>query len=282
MKHGSANPKSKSSMSLAIIDRRNNSTVSGEPVEDSQNPQILPAPDTAIWHYIRFDYFKELLKNNALWLTRLDKQSDEYDGMYSEANSRQWTPTIQKLLDKAGFTVKAEKNDETQLQWTNQILRQRAFIHCWSIRSKESALMWNLFVPNDSRSIAIRSTVGRLSSALEGQPVEILRMLYVPAGQPRPDWSYTAPFSAKDKAAHLHERKLRVWTLLDSAEAENADHKLISVNLKKLIGKVVVHPASSQSFRLEVRDQLKSFEIPVHIACSQLREYDLRAVMQNH
>jgi len=74
MKHGSANPKSKSSMSLAIIDRRNNSTVSSEPVEDSQNPQILPAPDTAIWHYIRFDYFKELLKNNALWLTRLDKQ----------------------------------------------------------------------------------------------------------------------------------------------------------------------------------------------------------------
>jgi len=202
--------------------------------------------------------------------------------MYSEANFWQWTPTVQKLLYKAGFTVKAAKNNESQLQWTNEILRQRTFIHCWSIRPRESALMWNQFVPNNPHSIAIRSTVGRLSSALEGQPVEILRMLYVPAGQPRPDWSYTAPFSAKDKAAHLHERELRVWTLLDSAEAENADHKSISVNLKKLIGKVVAHPASSQSFRLEVRDQLKLFNIPAHIACSQLREYDLRAVMQNH
>ena len=270
-------------MSLAIIDRRNNSIVSSEPVEDSQNPQMLPAPDTVIWHYISFDHFKELLKNNALWLTRLDKQRlDKSDGMYSEANFRQWTPTVQKLLDKAGFTVKAAKNDEPQLQWANEILRQRAFIHCWSIRPKESALMWNLCVPNNPHSIAIRSTVGRLSSALEGQPVEILSMLYVPAGQPRPDWSYTAPFSAKDKASHLHERELRVWTLLDSTEAENADHKLISVNLKKLVGKVVIHPISSKSFRLEVRDQLKLFEIPAHIVCSQLREYDLRAVMQNH
>ncbi len=265
-------------MSLAIIDRRNNSIVSSEPVEDLQNPQILPAPETVIWHYLRFDYFKELLKNNALWLTRLDKQSDKNDGMYSEANFRQWTPTIQKLLAKTGFTVKAEKNDETQLQWTNQILRQRAFIHCWSIRSKESASLWNLFVPNDSCSIVIRSTVGNLLSALEGQRVEILRMLYFSAGQPRPDWSYTAPFSAKDKAAHIHERELRVLTLLESDEAENADHKLIPVDLKKLLRKIVIHPASSKEFRLEVRNELKTHGIPAHVAGSQLQVCDLQAM----
>jgi hypothetical protein len=278
MKHGLANTKSESSMSLAIIDRRNNRVVSSVPVEDSQNPQILPASDTVIWHYLRFDFFKALLKNNAMWLTRLDKQSDKNDGMYSDANARQWSPVIQKLLDRSGFTVQAGKDDGAQLKWTNEILRKRAFIHCWSIRSKESALMWNSFIGGDSRSIAVRSTVGCLSSALEGQPVEILRMLYYLAGQPRPDWSYTAPFSAKDKAAHIHERELRVLTLLESDEAENVDHKLIPTDLKKLIRKVVVHPASSKSFRLEVRNELKTYGIPAHVAGSQLQACDLPAV----
>jgi hypothetical protein len=61
-------------MRLAIIDRRKNSVVSSEPVEDSQNP-LIPPPDTIIRHHIRFDFFQTSLRNRALWLTRLDKQS---------------------------------------------------------------------------------------------------------------------------------------------------------------------------------------------------------------
>jgi hypothetical protein len=278
MKHRLVNTKPESSMSLAIIDRRNNRVVSSVPVEDSQNPQVLPASDTVIRHYLRFDFFKALLKNNAMWLTRLDKQSDKNDGMYSDANARDWSPTVQKLLDRSGFKVQVGKDDGAQLKWTNEILRKRAFIHCWSIRSKESALMWNSCVHGDSRSIVVRSTVGCLLSALEGQPVEILRMLYYPAGKPRPDWSYTAPFSAKDKATHIHERELRVLTLLESDEAENADHKLIPTDLKILIRKVFVHPASPKSFRLEVQNELKIHGVLAPVSGSQLQICDLQAM----
>src|ERR1022692_3115266 len=121
MKHRLINAKPKSSMSLAIVDRRNNSIVSSEPVEDSQNPSILPPPDTLIWHYIRFDFFQALLKNKALWLTRLDKQSDKNDGMYSDANSRQWTDVMQKLMERSGFHIELARGDESQIQWTNKI-----------------------------------------------------------------------------------------------------------------------------------------------------------------
>ena len=264
-------------MSLAIIDRRNNSIVSSQPVEDSQNPLILPPPDTFIWHYIRFDFLQALLKNKALWLTRLDKQSDKNDGMYSDANSHQWTPVIQKLMERSGFNIQLGKDNESQIQWTNKILRARTFIHCWSIRAKESAWMWNAFVSGEPRSIALRSTVGCLITALKGQPVDIARMLYYSSGQARPDWSYTAPFTAKDKEAHIHERELRVMTMLDSGASENPNHRLIPVELKKLIRKVVIHPSSPPNFRLEVRNELKAHEIPAHVAGSQLQMCDLEA-----
>jgi hypothetical protein len=265
-------------MSLAIIDRRNNTIVSSQPVEDSQNPLILPTPDTFIWHYIRFDFFQDLLRNKALWLTRLDKQPDKNDGMYSDANAHQWTPALQKLMERSGFKIQIGKGEWPQLQWTNQILRERTFIHCWSIRVKESAWMWNSFLSGEPRSIALRSTVGSLITALKGQPVDFARMLYYSSGQARPDWSYTAPFTAKDRDAHINERELRVMTMLDSGLSVNPNHRLIPVDLKKLIRKVVMHPASPSSFRSEVRNELKGYEIPVHVAGSQLQICDLKAV----
>lgn len=272
------NAQSKTSMSLAIIDRRNNRIVSSEPVEDSHNPHILPSSDTVIWHYIRFDFFQTLLQNKAIWLTRLDKQSDKKDGMYSDANTQEWMPVIQKLLKRSGIALQIGKVERPQFEWTNQVLRKRAFIHCWSIRAKESACMWNSFVCGEPRSIALSSTVGSLVMALRGQPVDFFRMLYYTAGGPRPDWSHTAPFTAKDKATYVHERELRVLTMLENTASEDADHKLIPIDLKKLIRKVVIHPASAKDFRLEVRNELKAHGIPVHVAGSQLRVSDLQAM----
>lgn len=256
-------------MSLAIIDRRNNSVVSSVPVEDSQNPHILPPVDTPIWHYVSFDHFQMLLQNSALWLTRLDEQSDKNDGMYLDANAHKWTPVVQQLLEHAGLTISSDKNGQSQLQWTNQVLRQRAFVHCWSIRANELAWMWNSFLRGESRSVAVRSTVGSLQAALASQPVEFLRMLYYSAGQPRPDWSYTAPFTAKDLDAHIRERELRVLNMRAHDEPE-VEYKLIPVNLKQLIRRVVIHPASSSIFRGEVRNTLKIYGIQAHVTRSRL------------
>jgi hypothetical protein len=264
-------------MKLAIIDRRNNSVVSSVPVEDSENAYILPPSDTPIWHYIRFEFFQILLQNKALWLTRLDKQADKNDGMYSDANFREWTPMLQSLLKKAGFTIPSEKSDQSQLQWTNQVLRQRAFIHCWSMRKKESAWMWNSFIQGEVRSIALRSTIGCLREALNGQPVELLRILYYSAGKPRPDHSYTAPFAAKDREAYSREQELRVLSVRDGAWSMTDECQLIPVDLKKLIRKVVIHPASTRAFRVEVQSALKSCNVPAHVAGSQLTLADLKA-----
>ena len=75
-----------------------------------------------------------------------------------------------------------------------------------------------------------------------------------------------------------HERELRVLTMLENTASEDADHKLIPIDLKKLIRKVVIHPASAKDFRLEVRNELKAHGIPVHVAGSQLRVSDLQAM----
>ena len=262
-------------MSLAMIDRRTQTVLKSVPFRDAQNPYLLPSSETVVWHYVRFDYFQALLKNGAIWFTRIDKQSDKTDGTYSEANASEMTPVVKPLMNSLGIV---EAPNWAQLLQTNEILREKAYVHCWSIRPHESAWMWKAFLQGEVRSVAIRSTVGRLRDALRGQSVEFLRMIYYPPGIPRPDWSYSAPFSAKDKVKHRDERELRLISMTEIGVTDEAEYRLISADTKALIGKVVVHPLSSREFQNEVRDELKSHSIASHVSRSELRSCDLQAV----
>ncbi|MGD0614506.1 MAG: hypothetical protein ABSA69_03575 [Verrucomicrobiota bacterium] len=270
-----------SSMSIGLVDRRNNSVLSSVPVADSDNPLILPPPDTVVWHYVRFDYFQKLLLNRAIWFTRLDRQSDKNDGMYSEANAHQMTPVVHELMDGSGFKIREGEDYWQQLQGTNQVLRRKTFVHCWSIRVRELAWMWHSFIGDNPRSIALQSTVGHLLAAIHGQPVEARRQLYYPAEQPRPDWSYTAPFSAKDRS-YARERELRLLTIIGDGVAEMPEYKLIPVDLKMMIRKAVIHPSGSVDFRSEVQAELAGHGIHVNAAKSQLRPCDLEAIASSH
>jgi hypothetical protein len=45
-----------------MIDRRNQTVVKSVPFPDAQNPHMIPPPETVIWHYVRFDYFQNLVE----------------------------------------------------------------------------------------------------------------------------------------------------------------------------------------------------------------------------
>ena len=263
------------STSLAIFDRRNGSVVHSVPFPDAQNPDLIPPPETFIWHYVRYEYFKALLTNRSIWFTRLDKQTDKTDGNYSEANAHEMTPPVKNLMNLMG---NVESVNWPSLKQTNQRLRQKTYVHCWSMRPHESPWMWNSFLEGETRSVAVRSSIGRLHDALSGQPVELKRIIYYPPGIPRPDYSFTAPFAAKDKMKHMEERELRIIMTTAIGVTEQAEHKLIPVDLKSLIGMVVVHPLSPPEFRDEFHAELTRNSVTVRVARSKLNPIDLQAV----
>jgi hypothetical protein len=259
-------------MRLGFIHRPTGRVIESVPVPDSENPYILPPPTTALWHYIKFQYFEAMLNQGALHFSRLDKQSDKSDGMYSSANAQQWSPAMAALMAKLKISAKP---DWDSLQQTNRILREKAFVHCWTIRRHDIAWMWATFLRGNHRSVALRTTLGRLSAALESQPVGMLRTPYYSRNKPRPDFSYTAPFMGKDKAFD-NERELRLLTT-DEIDCPDADHKLIPVDARRVILKVVVHPESPAEFRDEVRELLKKHTIAAAVCRSRLTSADLQA-----
>ena len=165
---------------------------------------------------------------------------------------------------------------------TNEHLRKKTYVHCWSMRAAESAWMWNSFLENITRSVVVRSTIGRLIGALRGQPVDVKRVIYYPRGQPRPDYSYTAPFAAKDKIKYQEDRELRLSITTGLGVPEGPDHELFSVDTASLVGNVIVHPLSSPGFQDEVRAVVARHSIPCRVARSRLAKSDLEAVARAH
>jgi len=238
---------------------------------DNENPHILPPQSTVIWHYMLYEYFQCLLKERALYLTRIDDQSDTTDGMYSSANATGITPVMKKLAEASGIIKMGTGADFFP---TNSILRRKTYIHCWSMGANDSAWMWNEFLGNCVRSVAVRTTIGRLRAALASQPVDMARIIYYPASKPRPDWSYTAPFLAKDK--HFErERELRLIHTLEIGAQTESDFKLIPLNVRAFL-KIVIHPLCDTGFKQEVRNEVAKYKVHVAVKKSTLAAADLR------
>lgn len=84
-------------------------------------------------------------------------------------------------------------------------------------------------------------------------------------------------FSAKDRVKYKEERELRL-IVTANLEQDEEMHKLILINTKRLIGKVVVHAGRIPGFQEEVRQELRKYLIPACVAGSQLQSSDLTAV----
>jgi hypothetical protein len=245
---------------VAIRNRFTGEIIASEPYPEAEFPFLLPPSDTLIWHYLKFEHFENLVHTAQLHLGRLDKQSDETDGMYSKENFVTWSPTMAALMRKMGSPQPPE-----HLQETNELLRKRAFIHCWSIRDTESSWMWRIFLQGNARSVVIRSTVKHLQKSLSGQRVTFARLPYFSESQPRLDFSYTAPFLAKHEK-FSGERELRVL-YQDNSEAE---FKQLPVRADTLIRKVTTHPGCSREFVWAVRSLLSKHGISADVSPSGL------------
>jgi hypothetical protein len=261
---------------LTIIDRRTGEIRHKVPVPAELNPHLLPPEHLHLWHYLEFRWFELMLINKRLHMKRLDNQSDTKDGEYSSANCDQWSPVVAALMEVAGIDGRI---DPGQLRQTNEILRKRSFIHCWSRGQRDSAWMWEKFLGAKTESLAICTTLHRLHRAVRCDGVEFLRVLYFAPGQPHLDYSYSAPMMSK-RQQFFKERELRLLAMRKGSEAK-AGFMEAPINPRALIKRVVVHPLSGPAFRMRVRKFLDGHGISAFVAKSTLTASDLIAVRQS-
>ena len=112
--------------------------------------------DNTVWRYMDCGKFQSLLRESALYLCRVDRLQDRFEGTYSR----------QQLLD-----MDAWLESRVPGKWATEVItterqgrtryRKRMYISCWCVSEFDLDLMWKAYVRNPP-GVAIKSTVKRL------------------------------------------------------------------------------------------------------------------------
>ena len=108
--------------------------------------------------------FALLMCNKRLWFSRADLLGDDHEGSLPdsmiEKRKLKWTNNnIQNLLENG-----------------SRAGRMNVYVSCWSMQDPKSLAMWNIYTPKGT-GVAIRSTVGKLSTCFIKRPNDLFEII---------------------------------------------------------------------------------------------------------
>jgi len=109
-----------------------------------------PSKSKTIWRYMSLAKYIDLLHRKKLFLSRIDRFDDPYEGQWTNA----WKEYSSFHLDLDG---------ENGL--INTMFNKQYFISCWHLSEHESVAIWKIYC-SESDGIAIKSTIGKIIKSL--------------------------------------------------------------------------------------------------------------------
>ena len=116
----------------------------------TEHASIVTPPDaTVVWRYMDLEKFLATLCSRSLFMCRLDKFRDPWEGVHPESAI--------KVMDEKQMSTK---------EWLHGSIKRKTgcFVNCWHAAEHESAALWDLYT--NHAGIAIKSTVGQVKSAV--------------------------------------------------------------------------------------------------------------------
>jgi hypothetical protein len=175
-----------------------------------------------VTHYMRADRFEALMRTGCLHMRRQDLQEkDSGDGVFPEANKTRMHAFDAHLMRALGQSGERARSLAANYQMGNdQYMRQRHYLHCWTLRDEESKTMWAEHGCG-GKGVCIKTTVRRLCEAVGGDrfighngkqfDMKIGRVQYVEEGQPAPTWpSFMIAFCKRARKDFVNEAEARL------------------------------------------------------------------------
>lgn len=218
----------------------------------------------AIWRYMDFTKFVDLLERQKLFFACADKFEDLFEGSFPKENAKLWPMDYKE-----------------QTKYIFSILKKFTFINCWHMNDCESAAMWKLYLKSNE-GIAIQSTFKRLKDSFNKTPKELLIGIgvvgyinYEKGGDRILEKTSITPYLHKRKS-YEHEKELRAVNqqyppgALDPNELGKYKGLHVAVELDTLIEKIYIAPNAPQWFSDLVKAVVERYNLNKTVKTSDL------------
>lgn len=123
---------------------------------------VFVNPDQPLMHYMKFEFFMQMLVAEQLRMRRLDDfRDDPIEGLYPEANKHELSSFDVAWLKQIGTS-----QDVSGLVASNKHQREEAYIHCWFGGISESKPMWEKH-GDKGRGVCLTTTAGKLEHSVK-------------------------------------------------------------------------------------------------------------------
>ena len=226
-----------------------------------------PALKDRLWRYMDFTKFVAMLVKEGLYLTRLDRLGDAYEG---------WIPKSPKKYYDGFFGAKYMERDR-ELKKQSPEFRKLFYVNCWHANDEESDAMWKLYTKGHER-IAICTTRRNLEDSLGDAPEELwlYEVMYAgPEGKPVHGGSMLRACMTK-RMPFVHEKEVRVvWDNWEHLKGRRKKDELdsgfyVKCKMATLIKQVYIAPTENPWFEPIMKDVLDKYGIKAEVVQSRL------------
>ena len=209
-----------------------------------------------------------LLCDQRLFMCRLDKFDDRWEGVWPEPIAEQ----IRSSSDMGEPALLLQDHSKVTF-----------FVSCWHSGAHESAALWDLY--SGQAGLAIRTTCRKLKSAVHSdQPFYIGHVSYYDYAQEDsiiPHNSFLPVFSKRKSFEHEREVRALVWDLsfIETDVQKDVDWSKapqsvsLAVDLETLIDCIHLSPAASTWLLPSIREVASRFGLP-DVAVEKSTLYD--------
>ena len=229
--------------------------------------------ESIIWRYMDFWKFLSLLKEQALYFTRIDILKDRFEGRI--------TPRDEKDIEDSMPTHTPQDRENVKDFYNSD--RNNYYVNCWCMKDYESKLMWDAYTTNNT-AVAIRSTDKMLKDSFnEKDEIQLAKVRYIER-----ETTATLNNNAHSQITHKSkfyedERELRAFTMKFvsvpkrkgfgyGGEAPPEKGLYVKVNLNMLIEEIVVKHTAPPKFEDLAIDVMKKYKLNKLIRRSDLAE----------
>lgn len=201
--------------------------------------ECFPQPrhkSVPVWRYMDIAKLVSMLKSGSIYLTRIDRFSDPYEGTITQLTAE----GIDQFMKSMDFAT-----DASQVLKMTDEARRELFVSCWHANEHESEAMWRLYC-GDSGGVAIQSTYLSLMESIrlhQGVYIGVVKYIdYNTSVFPGANVYY--PVMHK-RASFNHEREVRLVKLHSLPIGREQDAALsIGVDIDQLVKAIYVSPSA--------------------------------------
>jgi hypothetical protein len=235
----------------------------------------------ALWRYMDFSKFVDLLFSSELHFARSDLLGDPFEGALPETHAKAWDALLQASLSENRAerlpTGWADMTHEQIIALGNmnthagRQFRQMMFISCWHMNEYESAGMWSLY-SKTNESICIQTRYNLIAEELpDSSYLGVVK--YINYEHDLIDLGNVFHRFLHKRKSFEHEREIRsVLMYVNGSPPKEAarityssDHARVKMDFSKIIEHIYVNPNSPKWFANLVERVVAraGFHIPV-------------------